>query len=207
MPIKGFALAALAAAGLVTAMQSQAAPLYDDGPDALTGAWYINTGSVVADSFVLSASSTLTEVTFSNWLSLSSTGAPNTATSVDWAITSSAGGPVIDSGTASLTSSLATTQGSFAIYNASFLLPSDSLSAGTYWLQLGNEVVSNDGGGYWGVSAAGTSTAFRVSSSPFQSLTPESFQLYGTTVPEPATFSLLGLGLAGVGFMRRRKKI
>jgi len=212
--------AALLAAGLM-AGSAQAGVLYSDGSingtvDALT----INYGFQVADTFNLSGGSTLTSVQgVGLWLFPG-----DTATSVQWSILTSNGGllgTTVASGTASLSlSSAGADSYGFSLYNAAFSLPNLKLGAGTYWLELQNLNVASGDSGYWDINGGpsnswentigymgsnncGTSGwgngVFEDCSSPFQIVG-------NVAVPEPATVSLVGVGLAAVGGWRLRRK-
>lgn len=196
--------------GLALATQASAAALVDNGPDTGIDAFTINTGFSVTNAFTLTAPATLTRALFSNWLSPG-----DTASSVDWAITTlNFGGVVEASGTgASLSSSSPVTNGyGFSVYTQTIDLGGVALGAGTYWLQLSNLNVTNGAAGFWGVSGTSTTDAYQNDGSsvyPLNSLDPLShsnaFQINPSTVPEPATLSLMGL--AGLGFLRRRKAL
>ena len=80
------------------------------------------------------------------------------------------------------------------------------LSAGTYFLVLGNAVQTDGSGGYWDEND-GPSLAFTGYNSSVGS---SSFKVLGTSAvsaaPEPSTWLLMFAGLAGVGAMLRRAK-
>ena len=229
MSSKSTSLAALLALGLSFAQANAATTtLYDNGPDgqsSVDAARSIGWGYQVSNSFVLAATSTLTSISFSNWLLQG-----DTPLSVNWAITNSAPAvgisttpvPLGTASTLSFTTSVPNSWGA-DVYNASFSL-NKTLGPGTYYLVLGNEITSKNQYGYIGDSAGPLSATTAFQYNPSDTLNPaaydaatdtylptttsipsSSFQITGVTpVPEPANFGLLAAGL-GVLVLRFRR--
>ena len=178
-----------------------AAVVYDNGPiNGTVEAWTINYGYQVTDSFTVSSPTTLTGAQIGLWAYPG-----DNPTSVEWSIGSAPYGSNISSGTSSLSSTFTGGYG-FGIYplfESTFSL-TGVLSTGTYWFTLQNAASINGDPVYWDQNN-GPSTAFE---SIEGSIPSESFQLYsGTTVPEPSTVTLLGIGVVGlVGYTWRRRK-
>ncbi len=186
--------------------------IYDNGPpDTSYGpvVFSLTGTSAVSDSFTLSSTTTLTGGQIALWVN--SLYSPDS--SVDWSIGVS---PLSSSssGTAVLICSPAdVTFNSYTLYNASFSLSTPSpLAPGAYWLTLTNHLSlssntpSSDA--FWAASAdppdgseAVTSWYWSPGSPP-----PESFQLFGTVVPEPGTVTLLGSALLGLATFYRRRR-
>lgn len=92
------------------------------------------------------------------------------------------------------------------------IAPLDLSAGDTYWLSIFN-TTSPDERWFWGSNASGGNAQFRF----FQPPDPDpgwetvdytmDFQLTGpSSIPEPTTLALMGLGLAGIGYGRRRSK-
>ena len=213
-------LSLVAAMGSIPALADST--LYDNtgptsyGNNSSNGAFTINQGLEVADSFTLASNSTLTGVNLIAWLSPS-----DTMTNVDWLITTSAfGGTTEGSGTASVTGSyLKTVQnGGYDLDQVSFSLPDLSLTAGTYYLQLQNAVTGDGHTVYWDDSN-GLSDAVGAGDGASPSdlngvvntvgTNSETFQIIGnadaSVTPEPSSFLLLGSGLLGLAGLVKRK--
>ena len=112
-----------------------------------------------------------------------------TVQSIDWAITTApTGGNTLYSGLADISGSTTVNPNSYG-YNVaddSFNLPSLSLSAGTYYLQLNNAVASNGGYVYWDLNG-GPSLAY-INGNGYNNnpISGESFQIHGS-IAAPAT--------------------
>jgi hypothetical protein len=195
--------------------------LYSDGPiNGTYDAWTINSGLQVEDSFTLSSASTLTGVTFGNWLA-----AGDTASTVDWAIVGSEGSqtPVCGgcSGTASLTAGDTFANGfGFDVIDQSFSFASFGLAPGTYWLELQNLVTNSGNTGYWDMnggpssiweSVYGDQTGGNCSEDSGPGTCSDSFTIMGTTTtgatPEPGSLALLFSGVTLIGAEIRRRRI
>ena len=171
--------------------------LYTDG--AINGtfsAYDINESysDEVTDSFTISSSSTVTGVSnIGLWVFTGDT--PET---LSWVISTSpdGGGTIEGSGAGvALTKSPFLSDNSFFydVYSSSFSVSSVVLSAGTYYLELGNAISSEVNAVAWDVSN-GSSTADQNGTT---SIPAESFQIDGTVnAPEPGSVALSGLGLA-----------
>jgi hypothetical protein len=97
----------------------------------------------------------------------------------------------------------------FDIYDASFAIPSVSVAAGTYWLQLQNAAASGGGSTFWDVSNGPSSAFFDSVVVPIQS---ESFQILGDvtttdTVPEPGGIPLTGAAITLLYSLLRKRHL
>ena len=212
---RAWLLAFVVAASLLLSTPASAGVLYDNGPingNSTMGAWTINGGYAVADSFTLTGTSTLTGVANAGlWLN-----PDDTPLSLDWGIsaspnyTSSLGG-----GTVTLTLGprcISCGFGSYDIFAAGFSLPNLVLGPGTYYLSLQNGVTSGSSYVYWDVNN-GPSVAFDSAMGPVADYgsssgsNSSSFQILGDTsaVPEPASTAMFLSGLALVVGLARRK--
>jgi len=204
MKITYAALLGLAAATIVAGPAS-AAVLYDSGPaQGSGGAYSFSGGNVVADSFTLTADSTITSISFSV---LNQTGAA--MGSVDWGIST---GVDWSHGTVSAVSAtdIGHTSWGWLMQTYTFSVADLGLTAGTYYLNL----AAPSGGFYWDLGTGG-STVFVTGPQgtggvPYTN----SFQIYGDAAaaapaptPEPASWAMMvgGFGLAG-GVLRRTRR-
>jgi len=192
-----FLAIAVALAPVASVTATHGAVLFDQGPiNGTIDAWTINFDYAIADSFALSQASTLTGVNFGAW-SLPG----DKILAVNWAITA-APNTFADEGTATVsTSYLYTNAYDYDVSLDSFSIPSQHLAAGTYWLVLQNATVTNGDPIYWdendGLSLAYENAVGQIGS--------ESFQISGTTVPEPPTWAMMLLGFTGLGYAAFRR--
>jgi hypothetical protein len=147
--------------------------LYSDGAiNGNLGSAFINLDDAAADSFVLSSAATLSGVTVGLWSSAPDnpplTGNP--PLTLDWSIWNAPGpggigGVALDSGSdAPLSNTFLFENGSAddGIYQSSFALPSISLSAGTYWLELQNAVNPDGDAILWDLNNGPSETWFSL---------------------------------------------
>ncbi len=213
-----FALCSAAQLVVLLSASLPAATLYSNGPvNGEEDAWTISNGYQVADSFSLTAASTLQSVTFDVWL-------PNTfdvGGTVDWSIV---GDPTMQSSTLDASGADAVltdtpvvglqpnNEGLF-VHSETFSLPGVELGPGVYYLTLqdftvvdSNTSSTDNDTAFWdendGPSAAwqnavgylkpGTANGCEVTSGYCS----EAFEIDGTSAPEPDS-----IGLAAAGFL------
>jgi hypothetical protein len=187
-------LLAVSAVVALGAGAAHAGVLYSNGgADAAQNGQSIGGGNAMEDSFTLTSASTITGIEFA----AVATTRPST---VDWGI--EAAPTFVDQGTASPSSTLeyGGTDALFG-YQSDFSIPSLTLSAGTYWLALQNGASTDGGGMFWNTNF-GPSAAV---SSQYGSVPSESFTIFGSPTPEPASWAMMLLGVGMIGFAMRRR--
>jgi hypothetical protein len=174
-------------------------------------AWNITTFGVT-DSFSLSADATVTGFTIAIWMS-----SPDTVTSLNWYFTSAPFGPILASGSGPATTEAFietnTFGGGYPVYSEAFDIGAGvALTAGiTYWLQIDTAASGTSQQVYWDQSD-GPSSAVQTTTGPLPAgqackglcTGSESFELLGTSTPEPGTVAMLGAGLAAIVGLRKR---
>jgi hypothetical protein len=187
--------------------------IYNNGPiDGSTTAWAISNGNVTSDTFTLSGNATITSIDFGSW-----TTPGDTIDTTDWIITSGADEGTIYAGNADVdvsSVSKGTSTGELAgysLYENTFSTGSVVLTAGTYYLSLGDAVaenggIENDDQIYWDQNGGPSTAVYYGKSKEFPPS--ESFDLNGT-VPEPSGLVLTSIGMLFVGFfiVRRRRSV
>ncbi|HEY1926118.1 MAG TPA: PEP-CTERM sorting domain-containing protein [Caulobacteraceae bacterium] len=188
----------MAAVSTLFAGAASASVLYGNGPPSgKIDGWLINPGFAVSDSFTLTSAATITGVTFGVW-----TSPGDSISAIDWGI-ADAPGVYTDTATATVTSGTGTENlYEFDVGVDSFSITPTTLAAGTYYLVLQNASVTNGDLAGWDVNN-GPSTATTLTGGAVAS---ESFQILGSSVPEPSSWGLMMAGVFGVGAALRRRR-
>ena len=169
-------------------------------------------GTLGAENFTLLEDSSITNISFNAYHVRTGVN----PTDIDWVIYDdnlNMPGSVLASGNStSYTTSVVDVSGPYDLLDYIIDISSLSLSAGDYWVAFspnggtafdphwswtsgdGLSAISHDGGTSWSTPYPGTNLAFRIEGE-------------AASVPEPASIALLGLGLAGIGFARKKKQI
>lgn len=208
-----FALAALSAA------TSHAAIVYENGSHSTLGNEGGNNpfsfqNAFVAMDFTLGSATTLGGLTFNAF----TTGATQPISNVAVNIYANAGGNVgaqMFSGNFGLASQQVSGNAyGYTLIDYSVNLPNWSLNAGTYWVGLQVDpaqwdmhwsIVSTIG--YDGMISGSGNTGSYSNYGYDHYFSLSDSEATNNNVPEPASIALLGLGLAGLGGMRRKQKI
>ena len=191
-------------------------------------AFFVATGVVGAEDFILSTNATVESIAFNAYHIVSPTAFPQPA-SIDWSIRADAGGlptgpavilsgnaPAVGPGGYTTSAPLASDGDSDLIdYIIDIPGPGLVLTAGSYWVTFHvNPVVPCDPNTEqcdpsWSIadslnpsSAAGSAVSTNDGASWSASASDYVFHIDGTQAPVPATLSLLGLGLALLGARR-----
>ncbi len=183
------------------------------------------TNFTVSDSFTVSAGTDVTEIDFETW-QFDNSSTPAVMTNINWSISDSdlGGGTIFGSGSGAPVDTLLCT---LCAGNAHFgvnTVDLDSngisglniaLAPGTYYLNLSN-AASTEGTVFWddndtpgysafdsGIGGSHALANLALNGSDGSGSNVEAFTILAS--PEPATFLLVGLGLAGLGFRARRR--
>jgi hypothetical protein len=186
---------------------------YDNGPiNGTTGAWAINFGYIVSDTFVADGS-LVNGFGFGFWED-----SGGDLTSVQWSVTSGENsGTVYGSGTASganlVDKFVSENEFGYAIDEVTVSgLNVPTRSGTTYWLNLQNAMVLDDYSAFWdensGKGCMSNGCPSSASESFVGTVPSESFTINGGsggTTPEPSGFMLLASGILGLAGVLRRK--
>jgi len=183
--------------------------LYNNGAiNGTIAAHPINQSIEVTDSFVISSISTVMQVSgIGLWVDSSgSPDSPDIPEELSWVVsTSPDGGGTVEgsaSGVSLSTSFFGTVFSDYTIYSASFSVPSLTLAAGTYFLELFNAISADSGDVYWDQNNGPSTADQDGTTSPS-----EAFQIDGASgVPEPATVGTLAAGLGFLAWLYGRRK-
>ncbi len=169
--------------------------LYDNGPDPGTiGAWPINFGQAVADSFTLKADSTVTSAVLSIW----TVDDRNPPQSAKWKITTEAfGGEVLASGESVLGLVSYSSGRLYTVWTMKIQNMNARVSRGAYYLQIYDVLTQWRSWAYWGQNNGGGCTspgcpstavfdpALANAYSLTQAIGSESFEIMGTPGESP----------------------
>ena len=132
--------------------------LYDNGPDADSGYYWVNCGAQTTNSFFLSQGAAVTSFT----LTIYAVDDRNVPKTLRWTVTSKPfGGTVLGTGSAGL-SGLGQpylTKFLFFAYKVGFQVPDLELPSGTYYIQIQDVVTHWDTRAFWAASG-GPSTGY-----------------------------------------------
>ncbi len=175
--------------------------------------------TVGAENFVLAQSSTVESLTFGAWTRKSS---DISGLSVNWSIWNDGGstpsGSALYSGTVEpVLNNLGVVQSNNDFDRVEYVLDvaDFSLDAGTFWVSFEVDLTTAASAIYWAYTTDGD--VDKASKRSNRDWTPyygaygnrddgQVFSVLGTsTIPEPTSIALLGLGLAGIGWRRKVK--